>query len=43
MNSADWQEKLKKMIPSFGKPLNENPELCKAIREKTSKTLKLQH
>lgn len=43
MNSDAWQEKLKKMIPSFGKPLNEIPELCKAIREKTSKTLKLQH
>jgi malate dehydrogenase (quinone) len=43
MSSTPWQEKLKKMIPSFGKSLNENPELCKAIREKTSKTLKLQH
>lgn len=43
MNSAAWQEKLKVMIPSYGESLNENPELAKSIREKTSKTLKLQY
>jgi malate dehydrogenase (quinone) len=41
--SADWQEKLREMIPSFGQSLNKNPELSKSIREMTSKTLKLQH
>ena len=41
MKSEIWQEKLKLMIPSFGKSLNENPELCASIRKMTSKTLKL--
>ena len=43
MNSESWKKKLKLIIPSFGQPLNENPELCTSIGEMTSKTLKLHH
>ena len=41
MQSEPWLDKLKKMIPSYGQSLNENPALCQAVIEKTSKTLKL--
>lgn len=41
MKSSIWQEKMKKMIPSYGKSLNENPELLASIDEMTSKTLQL--
>ena len=41
MQSEAWLDKLKKMIPSYGQSLNENPALCQAVIEKTSKTLKL--
>lgn len=37
----DVQEKIKKMIPSFGKALNENPELCAQVRVDTIQRLKL--
>jgi malate dehydrogenase (quinone) len=40
--TAEWQSKLKEMIPSYGQELNENPELSKQIREFTSKTLQLE-
>jgi malate dehydrogenase (quinone) len=40
-SSSDWQEKLKTMIPSFGKSLNENEELCISIRKLTTSALKL--
>lgn len=43
MQSADWQQKMKKMIPSFGISLNNSPELCASTREMTSKTLKLEY
>ena len=39
--SAEWQAKFKEMIPSFGKALNEHPELLKQVRTETSKTLQL--
>ena len=39
--TPEWQEKLKKMIPSFGQKLNENPELLSIIRKETSRALKL--
>ena len=39
--TPEWQEKLKKMIPSFGQKLNENPELLSEIRKETSRALKL--
>ncbi len=41
METDDWKNKLKEMIPSFGQNLNENPELCKAVRRNCSKILKL--
>lgn len=41
METPQWQAKLKEIIPSFGKSLNINEELCDTIREKTSRILKL--
>ena len=43
MNQQEWKDKLKMMIPSYGESLNDNPELCLSIQQKTSKTLKLQY
>lgn len=39
--SSRWQNKLKELIPSFGQPLNENPQLCAGLRTWTSKVLNL--
>ncbi|NBL65265.1 malate:quinone oxidoreductase [Flavobacterium sp. NST-5] len=39
--SAEWQQKLKEMIPSFGKNLNDDEEFLKQIRNHTAKVLKL--
>ena len=39
--TPEWQEKLKKMIPSFGQKLNDNPDLLKEIRKETATVLKL--
>ena len=41
METENWQNKLKEMIPSFGQKLNENPQLCFSIRENCNKVLKL--
>ena len=41
--SASWQQKFSEMIPSFGKNLNEHPELLKTLRAETSKTLELDY
>lgn len=41
MKSTAWQEKLQIMIPSFGKSLNNNPDLADQIRKKTNEVLKL--
>lgn len=41
MKSTVWQEKLQIMIPSFGKSLNNNPDLADQIRKKTNEVLKL--
>ncbi|RXR17253.1 malate:quinone oxidoreductase [Flavobacterium amnicola] len=41
MKSTPWQEKLQKMIPSYGKSLNDHPELANQIRKKTNEVLKL--
>ena len=41
MKETSWQEKMKTMIPSYGIALNENPEMCMSVYEKTSKILKL--
>lgn len=42
MNTAEWQSKLKKMMPSYGKALSADPELAQAIRSETTKVLNLQ-
>jgi malate dehydrogenase (quinone) len=39
--TPEYQEKLKIMIPSFGKKLNENPALLEEIRKNTAEVLKL--
>jgi len=42
MQTKDWQEKIKKMIPSFGESLIENGELLRKTREYTTAILKLE-
>lgn len=39
--NEDWNEKLKEIIPSYKKSLNENEDLCNEIRENTSTILNL--
>ncbi|MEL1241964.1 malate:quinone oxidoreductase [Flavobacterium flavipallidum] len=41
MKTPEWQSKFKKMIPSYGQKLNENPELLNEVREHTATVLKL--
>ncbi|MCX7194180.1 MAG: malate dehydrogenase (quinone) [Proteobacteria bacterium] len=41
--TADWQQRLKRMIPSYGESLDENEELLHAVRERTLATLGLEH
>lgn len=41
VTSADWQTKLKTMIPSYGQSLVKNPALCDEVRAWTSKVLGL--
>lgn len=41
INSAEWQQKLKEMIPSYGQSLNENEVLLKEVRKKCSVVLGL--
>jgi malate dehydrogenase (quinone) len=43
IKSADWQRKLKLMIPSYGESLDENEDLLHAVRERTLDTLRLEH
>jgi malate dehydrogenase (quinone) len=43
VKSADWQHKLKLMIPSYGESLDENEALLHAVRERTLATLGLEH
>lgn len=40
-NSPEWQAKFQEMIPSYGKKLNENPELLHQLREQTAAVLDL--
>lgn len=40
-NTALWQAKIKEMIPTYGQPLANNPQLCKETRAKTSEILGL--
>ncbi|MDQ7728587.1 malate dehydrogenase (quinone) [Halomonas sp. SpR8] len=41
MSSAEWQEKLTDIVPSYGQRLAENPELLREIRAFTAQTLQL--
>ena len=41
VKTPDWQAKLKAMIPSYGKHLNEHAELAESIRTETTAALKL--
>ena len=41
MQSEAWQNKMKEMLPSFGKSLGKEPKLAGKIREETSKVLGL--
>jgi malate dehydrogenase (quinone) len=41
INTPEWQEKLKAMIPSYGQTLNDKPELSDEIRKNTADVLKL--
>ncbi|GIZ08734.1 malate:quinone oxidoreductase [Flavobacterium sp. UMI-01] len=42
IKTPEWEEKLKTMIPSYGKELNKNPELLDQVRNHTAEVLKLQ-
>jgi len=41
MKTKEWQDKLKQMIPSYGKKLSNDPELTKTVRHNTTAALKL--
>ena len=41
LNSADWQQKMKQLVPSYGESLIENAGLLIATRTRTLETLKL--
>lgn len=41
MKSAEWQRKMKEMIPSYGVLLDENPALWQEVRARTLNTLQL--
>ncbi len=42
MESAEWQSKIKEIIPSYGQELANNASLCDVVRERTHKVLELQ-
>jgi len=41
MQSEEWKEKIREMIPSYGQSLIEDAELCKEVRARTTRILKL--
>ncbi len=41
LSTPDWQEKLKEMIPSYGKPLHKDEQLSHQVRDYTTKVLGL--
>lgn len=41
IKTAAWQTKLQQIIPSYGKPLSKDAQLCQEIREYTGRVLKL--
>lgn len=43
MATPQWQEKVLKMIPSYGQSLKDNPDLHHEVLLNTSKTLQLEH
>lgn len=42
LKTNEWQTAIKEMIPTYGKSLIENSELCRETRERTTTILKLQ-
>jgi malate dehydrogenase (quinone) len=42
MKSAEWKQKMKEMIPSYGESLDENVALLHEVRQRTLDTLKLE-
>ena len=42
MDSGNWKEKLVEMIPSYGKSLIDDAELCRKTRKATAKVLELE-
>jgi len=42
LKTAEWQEKIKEMIPTYGKQLADDDRLCKETRKRTSKILKIE-
>jgi len=41
--TEEWQAKIREMIPTYGKALAQDPELCKETRTRTSKVLKIEN
>ena len=41
IKTPEWEAKLKNMIPSFGKALNDKPELLAEVRKQTAEVLQL--
>jgi malate dehydrogenase (quinone) len=41
--SDEWQAKIREMIPTYGKSLAQDADLCKETRSKTSKVLKIEN
>ncbi|TCD22037.1 malate:quinone oxidoreductase [Pedobacter psychrodurus] len=41
--TEEWQAKIKEMIPTYGKDLAQDADLCKETRNRTSKVLKIEN
>jgi len=41
LTNAGWADKLKKLIPSYGQSLIDNPDLCQRVRAETSAVLNI--
>lgn len=41
LKTANWQQKIKQLVPSYGESLIENADLLKTVRKRTLNTLKL--
>ncbi|PST84198.1 malate:quinone oxidoreductase [Pedobacter yulinensis] len=42
VESAAWQQKLREMIPTYGKSLSANEDLCREVRERTARSLHIE-